>query len=122
MRANGRQGFRRSKNVLLHPLRTDLHPLQGSGLVSRKGPERFSVRHVQDSLRLGHGDADLAAVWQEADLRAQEMGHRTADSRRGAKGAYRQARYADDGRAADYRRSYHLDIVMGEALRTLHLD
>src|SRR5260370_40257012 len=110
------------RNDLLHLLRANLWPLQGSGLVAHKSSECFSVRHVPDGVRGGHGDADRALVGGKSYQRFEEMEHRAADSRRRSAGAYRETRHADDGWFAGHRFSHHLDPFMGAAVTLLCFD
>ena len=78
-------------------IRADLQPLQREGLVSRKGPQRFSVRHVSYRIRDRHCAINFSLLWRQADRSVEEMEYRSADSRRRSAGPHGKARHADDG-------------------------
>src|ERR1700752_196899 len=103
-------------NDLLLPLRASLHPLQGQGLVSRKGSQRLSVRHVSYCVRDDHGLADIALIRRQVDRGVEEVERGPADSRRRSTRASGQTRYADDGRCVDSRISSDFDVALGATI------
>ena len=110
---------------LLHLLRVALQDaLAGRRrrVVLRQGAERLSVRHVPNGLRRGDGASDLARLRRSRHRVPPTPERRAGDSRRGAAGAPRQARHADDGRRAHHRLGRHLDAAVGAAVEPVRLD
>ena len=91
-------------------------------MVSRKGAQRFSVRHFSHRLWRDYGAFDLALLRRPTDRSFEAMERGPADSRRRPAGAPGETRHTHDGRRTDRRFGFDLDSPVGATLQRLRLD